>query len=73
MWPIISFQKCLCVGCHLFHQRLVFLWFTLDHTPEATLLLKKILGDQYHASSEPVFSVLWRNYHLCQFVEDHGR
>ncbi len=73
MWPIISFLKCLCVECRVFRERLTFLWFTLDHTPEATLILKEILGDQYHASSEPAFSVLWRNYHLCQFVEDHGQ
>ncbi|KAK0472773.1 hypothetical protein IW261DRAFT_1506864 [Armillaria novae-zelandiae] len=47
----------------------------LYHTPEAALILKEILpvGNQYHASesSEPVFSVLWQNYRLCQFVEDH--
>ncbi len=55
MWPIISFLKCLCVECRVFRERLTFLWFTLDHTHEATLILKEILGDQYHASSEPAF------------------
>lgn len=53
------------VAHHLFPK------MPLYHTPEATLILKETLGDQYHASSEPIFSVLWRNYHLCQFVEDH--
>ncbi|KAK0200035.1 fatty acid desaturase-domain-containing protein [Desarmillaria ectypa] len=55
------------VAHHLFPK------MPLYHAPEATLILKGILGDQYHASSEPVFPVLWRNYHLCQFVEDHGK
>jgi hypothetical protein len=42
----------------------------LDHGEEATGYLKKLLGEHYHSSSDPIFATLWHNYNVCQFVED---
>jgi hypothetical protein len=43
------------------------------NTPEATKYLKEFLGDHYVRDDTPAFKALWRNYNLCQFVEDDGQ
>ncbi|EKM78346.1 hypothetical protein AGABI1DRAFT_75906 [Agaricus bisporus var. burnettii JB137-S8] len=43
------------------------------HTPEATKYLKAFLRDHYVRDDTPAFKALWRNYNLCQFVENEGQ
>ncbi|THH06484.1 hypothetical protein EW145_g4062 [Phellinidium pouzarii] len=42
------------------------------HGEEATGYLKKLIGEHYRQSNEPVFKALWKTYNECQFVEDDG-
>ncbi|KAF4617265.1 hypothetical protein D9613_005669 [Agrocybe pediades] len=42
------------------------------HAAEATEILKRLLPDNYRATSKPVFKCLWENFNKCQFVDDEG-
>jgi len=44
----------------------------LDYIEEATDIVKRELGDEYHFTDENSFTSLWANYKSCQFVEDEG-
>ncbi|KAJ3559623.1 hypothetical protein NM688_g226 [Phlebia brevispora] len=42
------------------------------HGEEATVYIRKVLGEHYRSSTKPVFSALWDNFNNCQFVDDTG-
>ncbi|KAF9553882.1 hypothetical protein CPC08DRAFT_210954 [Agrocybe pediades] len=56
--------------CHTIHH--LFPAIPFYQTAEATEILKRVLPDNYLASSEPVFKCLWKNFNKCQFVDDEG-
>ncbi|KAJ7507864.1 fatty acid desaturase-domain-containing protein [Mycena galericulata] len=39
----------------------------------ATQHVQKLIGTDYHMTSEPVFKSLWKNYRTCHYVEDEGK
>jgi hypothetical protein len=47
-------------------------WRIADHTPYATKAIKKVLGEDYCYDCTNTFRSLYRNFTLCQFIEDRG-
>jgi len=42
------------------------------HAEEATIHLKKILGDYYLTDKTPIMKALWKAWNSCHYVEDEG-
>jgi omega-6 fatty acid desaturase (delta-12 desaturase) len=42
------------------------------HAQEATLAVRKVLGDYYLCDHTPVPVALWKAYSSCRFVQDKG-
>jgi len=42
------------------------------HAEEATLHLKKVLGNYYLEDKTPILKSLWKNWNSCHFVPDNG-
>jgi len=43
------------------------------HAEEATLHLKKVLGDYYLYDNTPIAKALWNSWRTCHYVEDEGQ
>ncbi|CAM9375988.1 unnamed protein product, partial [Phaeothamnion confervicola] len=53
--------------CHHLFSKMPFY-----HAQEATLAIRKVLGDFYLRDDTPVPQALWRAYTCCGFIEDDG-
>ncbi len=51
---------------HLFHEMPFY------HAQEATLAVRKVLGDYYLCDHTPTPVALWKAWTACRFVEDEG-
>jgi omega-6 fatty acid desaturase (delta-12 desaturase) len=54
------------VAHHLFHD------LPFYHAKEATVALRKALGDYYMKDDTPIGRALWRSFTACKFVDDAG-
>lgn len=53
--------------CHHLFSKMPFY-----HAEEATVAIKKVLGNYYLKDDTPILRALWRSYSTCQFIEDSG-
>ena len=53
--------------CHHLFSKMPFY-----HAQEATVHIKRVMGLYYKYDPTPVPLALYRAYHCCQFIEDHG-
>ncbi len=68
--PILDYQLHHIVDTHVCHH--LFSTMPFYHAQEATIAIKKVLGDYYMCDNTPIAKALWRSFSCCQFIEDEG-
>ncbi|MEM6350430.1 MAG: fatty acid desaturase [Cyanobacteria bacterium J06629_9] len=58
------------IGTHVAHH--IFSNMPHYRLKTATEAIKPILGDYYHVSNEPIWTLFWRSVRSCHYVADEG-
>jgi len=68
--PVLDHTFHHIVDTHVCHH--LFSKMPFYHAQEATLHIKRVLGEYYMQDNTPIARALWRSWKDCQYVEDEG-